>query len=510
MRDRVPSVRLVLVSLAALACIFATVANVFAAPATPSHAPSAALRAEAARTIARYSQARAAGLNAEATLPPGVKAFWLPMGTSRAAGFIPTPGAYHIYRIPAYAGQNLYVRPMLGTNGMEADLFNLDIQNGALTYVYDGGPYSVLNYTTAPYEHDGLTWNFGFYDVVVFAPEDHGGSYELEWQIGDPPVTHSTRIAGGNRYYTAASCAQVFTNPDTVVIATGLGFADALSASALCGSYDAPLLLTSPTTLSEAAKNGAESATRVFVIGGSKSVSDAVFNSLKKPGRTVERVSGGSRFETAVEIAKRVHDHEIEMGRPAPTKAFVVNGMNYPDALSVSAYAFSQRMPVLLTYPQGMPTPVKNAFGTYGIDSAVIVGGNGSVSSTLVEPQLPVTSKERIAGSNRYATSALVADHAVAEGWANWQNSSVATGKDFPDGLAAGVFTGKLGGTFLLTDPLMVTEETYMEFYDHHATLTDVGLTHRGSAPVFVWGGPNSVSGFVRGEIDDAVNGLDW
>ncbi len=88
------------------------------------------------------------------------------------------------------------------------------------------------------------------------------------------------RIAGSNRYDTAAQLAAFNNSPDTVFLATGLGFADALAGASAAGHLGVPLLLTDtnalpgPTAAKLAAFN--PNPTRCVVLGGTAVVSDYV------------------------------------------------------------------------------------------------------------------------------------------------------------------------------------------------------------------------------------------
>jgi putative cell wall-binding protein len=82
----------------------------------------------------------------------------------------------------------------------------------------------------------------------------------------------------------------------------------------------------------------------------------------------------------------------------------------------------------------------------------VIVGGEGTISRA-VENELRgrVSAVERIAGENRYATNLALLDRFLAEFPADgrlW----VATGRGFPDALAAGPVVAATAGRLLLVD----------------------------------------------------------
>jgi putative cell wall-binding protein len=68
-----------------------------------------------------------------------------------------------------------------------------------------------------------------------------------------PTVTEQTRIAGADRYATANAVALAkansATNIGTVVLVSGENFPDGLSAAALAGALDAPMLLTQAAAL---------------------------------------------------------------------------------------------------------------------------------------------------------------------------------------------------------------------------------------------------------------------
>ncbi len=88
------------------------------------------------------------------------------------------------------------------------------------------------------------------------------------------------RIAGSNRYDTAAQLAAFNNSPDTVFLATGLGFADALAGASAAGHLGVPLLLSDTNSLptATAAKLTAfnPNPARCVVLGGTAVVTDYV------------------------------------------------------------------------------------------------------------------------------------------------------------------------------------------------------------------------------------------
>ncbi|TLM76529.1 MAG: hypothetical protein FDZ70_06500, partial [Actinobacteria bacterium] len=115
------------------------------------------------------------------------------------------------------------------------------------------------------------------------------------------------RVAGDDRFHTACAISEEhFAEATSVVIANGLTWPDALSASALAGALDGPVLLTMPDALPEVvadeiARLGASEA---VVVGGVGAVSEGVADALETEGLTVTRIAGADRYATAAEVAK--------------------------------------------------------------------------------------------------------------------------------------------------------------------------------------------------------------
>ena len=157
------------------------------------------------------------------------------------------------------------------------------------------------------------------------------------------------RIAGKNRFDTAVSVSKVgWSAADTVVIARGDQYADALAGVPLAYQLDAPILLTKTHSLP--AETEAEikrlKASSVVILGGEGAVSSSVAATLTAMNLEVERIGGSSRYETAALIAAKVYP------RGANT-AVIVYGENYPDALSVASFAARAGHPILCLKPMG-------------------------------------------------------------------------------------------------------------------------------------------------------------
>ncbi len=181
------------------------------------------------------------------------------------------------------------------------------------------------------------------------------------------------RLAGTNRYGTAAAVTAEVKRADTVFVATGADFPDALAGAAWAGAVDAPLLLVKQDGLPAPARAQLERLTpeRIVVLGGTQSVSAKVARQLRGYG-AVERISGGSRWETAALVSAEF---------PGAERIGVASGRNWPDALTGAAHAGGMDTALLLVDTDQVPAPSHAALGRLGPDSIDIYGGTRAVTT---------------------------------------------------------------------------------------------------------------------------------
>lgn len=263
------------------------------------------------------------------------------------------------------------------------------------------------------------------------------------------------RFGGANRVETAILISQaVFEQAPTVVLARADDYADALVGGPLAAREGGPILLTDPAALSDgvAEEIARLGASEVVILGGEEAISPAVEDALG--AYFVRRVFGIDRFGTAGAIAAEL---------PSDT-VFIAEGDNadpargWPDALSVAPYAAFAGNPIMLVTRDTLPVFTAQALGAYGPSQLVIVGGTAAVSQAVEDELAAFTGLDpaagevrRLAGVDRYGTSAAVYDEAVTRGMdpaGKW----LATGRNFPDALAAGPAVAALGQTLLLVD----------------------------------------------------------
>ena len=255
--------------------------------------------------------------------------------------------------------------------------------------------------------------------------------------------TNNKRIAGDSRYHTAVQVSQHGWEKDsteTVIIARGDSFPDALAGAVLAYENDAPILLVDDRLLS-VTKNEIErlGAKKAIVLGGTAAVSNEVVSQLKELGLTVDRAAGGGRYETAVAVANK-----LEKKSDTVVLAY---GLNFPDALAIAPYAAEEGYPILLTEKDKLSNATREYLANNKeIKNIIIVGGQGVISKN-VQDELKGYKVERIDGQHRYDTAAK-----IAAKFGTPSKAYIANGNSFADALTGAVLAAKEGAPLLLVE----------------------------------------------------------
>ncbi len=277
--------------------------------------------------------------------------------------------------------------------------------------------------------------------------------YDSSWTSTDLyviKVEQSDRIDGQNRVDTALNAANTYKYDmgvnkfDTIIVASGSSFPDALTGGYLGVVNNAPIILVTSATESKVqsyiADNLAEGG-KVYILGGTSAVSGKFENAIKG-SYDVTRLGGSNRYDTNIEILKEagVSDEEI----------LVATGANYADSISASAVG----NPILLV-GESLTASQKAYLGTLSSSEITAIGGTNSVSdSVLKEVASSLASStdgevktDRVSGDNRYATSV-----AIAEKYFGNEVTTVfaTTGANYPDGLAGGPLAARYDAPIIL------------------------------------------------------------
>ena len=288
------------------------------------------------------------------------------------------------------------------------------------------------------------------------------GNYNITFTGAEFTIeaTKVNRLAGANRYETAvAISSDNFEKADTVILTNAQNYADGIAGVPLASKLNAPILLTAADklndkTLEEIKRLGAKN---VIILGGESAVSADVAKALEDENYVVERLEGKSRFSTAAAIAQKVNEN--------PTDIFFVYGMGFADTLSVSSVAALKNAPIVYLTTDGElnadTAAYLEALKEKGcVKNAYVIGGTSVISDDMMNKAaqaLGLESATRIAGANRYETSAEV-NKAFADLFEN-DEMCVATGVDFPDAVTGGVYAASKKAPFILVSSALTDSQ---------------------------------------------------
>ncbi|MEU4016336.1 cell wall-binding repeat-containing protein [Microbacterium sp. NPDC028030] len=193
----------------------------------------------------------------------------------------------------------------------------------------------------------------------------------------------SDRAAGASRYETAGLISTLWESTGTVYLANGMNFPDALAGAAAAGYEGAPVLLTKQGSLppETAAYLAYHRPTRLVILGGNGAVSQAVVDQAQRAAggfvASIQRLSGDSRYDTAVDISRRTFT------TPRVPVVYIASGQNFADALAGAAAAGALGGPVLLTEPNTISDATIAEIERLDPVRVVVLGGPAVVSDAV-------------------------------------------------------------------------------------------------------------------------------
>lgn len=278
-------------------------------------------------------------------------------------------------------------------------------------------------------------------------------TFQIEAATSNPESATVSRLGGSDRYETMALVSQAAfpeaSSCDTIIVARGDSFPDALAAAGLAGIEDGQVLLTNTAYLTEATKTEIErlGAAKAFVVGDENAVSSKAFGEISAlVGGNAVRLGGSDRYDTALEIYKA--------GRSWGDTAIVALGTKPSDALSASPIAYGKKAPIFLATADGSLTAdTLESIKTGGFETVLVMGSVHSVSEATEEALSNVAETVRFSGSDRYDTSRLTAEWALENGF-SCSNPVLVAGRDgkYTDALVSSSLSGGNASPLLLVD----------------------------------------------------------
>ena len=240
-----------------------------------------------------------------------------------------------------------------------------------------------------------------------------------------PPTTGTTpftRLGSTGDRFTTNLAVEALADRTDVILVSGSVYPDGLAASALAKQEDADIVLVPPTGLGTAqiAAIVKENPQTVWIIGGPQAIPPSVETQLTDAttiggagiaASRIQRVFGATRFDTAVEVSKRIQTVAFLAAKPT---AILVRGDSFADAVIAGPATFGivggvGSHPILLVNRDTIPAGVVEQLRARGITNVLIVGGTAVVSDAVrLGVQSLGISVTRVAGADRYGTAAAL------------------------------------------------------------------------------------------------------
>ena len=298
-----------------------------------------------------------------------------------------------------------------------------------------------------------------------------------------------TRLAGSNRFSTAAVISQSTFDPGVPVtyIATGRNFPDALSAGPVAALNLGPILLVERNSIPGPTADELKrlKPDRIVIVGGTAAVDASVERQLKKyTSGKVTRLAGSNRFSTAAEISRSTFYPRVPV-------VHIATGRNFPDALAGTPAAALNGGPILLVERDSIPRATADELKRLKPGRIVIVGGRAVVSAGVERELNSYTTGSiiRLAEAHRFATAAEISKAKFSPGI---PTAYIATGRNFPDALAGGPVAGYSG---IEASPILLVEQNVIP------TATRKELSRLKPHSIVIFGGSAVVSDAVKADL---------
>ncbi|WP_300410576.1 cell wall-binding repeat-containing protein [Lagierella sp.] len=236
---------------------------------------------------------------------------------------------------------------------------------------------------------------------------------------------------------------------ENVYILSAEKIVDGISGGVLAGENKGAIVLTEDGKLSEESMNTIKKAKNVYAIGGDKAISDEL---LKGIANFKGRISGFSRFDTAVEIASKLDSKR---------NIIITDGEALADSLSATAYAVKNDMNILLTNGEEVPESTQKYLEENKDSEIYFVGGESSIPQVTKEKVYEIAGKDKskisentIKGHDRYETSLE-----LLKRFGSFEDVVIANGRNYADAILATGLSSNLDSPMLLVNNISASEK---------------------------------------------------
>lgn len=246
------------------------------------------------------------------------------------------------------------------------------VKNAAILLVNDKNADKIQEYVSKNMKASGTVYILGGENAVSLSVEQKFSNYKVK------------RLFGATRYETnLAVLKEMKLDSGELLVCTGTGFADSLSASA----SGQPILLVGKSLTEKQKQYLTENSVQKFyLIGGNGAVSQKIEEELSDCGTCI-RVSGTTRYATSVNTAKTFCTNAESV--------ILTYGKNYPDGICGGVLAAKSKAALLLV-SEGNETEAKKYVSDQGISEGFVLGGQGLVTNPSVRKVFGLNSIQRV------------------------------------------------------------------------------------------------------------------
>jgi putative cell wall-binding protein len=246
------------------------------------------------------------------------------------------------------------------------------------------------------------------------------------------------RIAGKDRYETAALVAGRFPTGSEVYIASGENFPDSLAAGPAAGRTQSPILLVTHDAVPDVTKAQLRRLApgAIIVVGGPAAISDQVVAQLETlTSGPVVRLAGDDRYGTAIALDQNAFT-------PGVDSLAITTGRDFPYALLLGSAGALVGVPLLLVDGQNLTAQEKAEITRLEPKEIFVFGDASVITDGLMDQIAQLGSAKRFTAPPYDASAHLweKQDPSVGLG------VILVTGANYPDALAAAGLAGLAPG----------------------------------------------------------------
>lgn len=384
------------------------------------------------------------------------QAIKFPYGTN----VITRNGVKHTHAFKINTGNlKLAVRNINGT--INPDKITASLKLGGVTFIRNSGKWSSDNASVARVSSAG--------EITPVNPgttQIRAGSVYTNRAAITVTTYKMSRYYGSSRYETAYEIGKAYKKIktaakfDSIIVACGTDFPDALAGSYLSKAINAPIIVwraKEHTGFQKYIKEYVKPGGKIYLLGGTAAVDNYVKTGLGN--YKFKRIEGRTRFETNTEVLKSAGFKSGEI--------LVCDGLSFQNALIASATG----KPLLLVMGEALRPAQKEVLSKASNLKVTIIGGTTGASavSSKIETELRgyTSNVTRITGSTPDEVSAKVAKKYFAVP----KEAILTVDYNFPDGLCGGPLAlAKNCPIFLIGDKESAHKHTLNYFKDNKIT----------------------------------------